>query len=133
MTCDRCYRLTTEGEHGLGLCPLEPRRANAAIGDDIPGGIWIENLGHEPVKFYSKQAILDEADRRGLQRIDRWAGPTDRHLTNWAAGMDAQTLANAAALVARQGHAPSDPTDTGQYPVIERTVTDSEFFTVRVQ
>ncbi len=83
----------------------------AVIGDDIPGGQWIENLGHEPIKFYSKKAIRDEADRRGLRMVDRWAGPSDKFLTNWGAGIDEYTLAAATALLTRHGaRAVNEPT-----------------------
>lgn len=36
------------------------------IGDDIPGGQWIENLGPTPVKVYSKSELRHKADERGL-------------------------------------------------------------------
>lgn len=71
------------------------------IGDDIPGGVVIENLGHEPMRFYSKRAIVQEADRRGLQPYVHYV-PGDQHLTNWAAAMDPYTLAAATALVTRR-------------------------------
>ena len=76
------------------------------VGDDIPGGQVIDNLGHEPMTFYSKKAILAEADRRGLRLRDQWAGPGDRYLTNWSAA-SAKTLADGKALVERVGKANS--------------------------
>ncbi len=61
VTCDRCYQSLDQGPHGLNLCPLEPRRAAAVIGDDIPGGLVMRNgICHEdgsPRRFDSKSAI----------------------------------------------------------------------------
>ena len=71
MTCDRCYKPTDEGEHGLGLCPLEPRRAAPVVwADDIPGGVEIQNgLCHadgSPRRFYSRSAIRAACAEKGL-------------------------------------------------------------------
>lgn len=35
-------------------------------GDDIPGGMTVENLGPEPVTVYSKSELKREAEMRGL-------------------------------------------------------------------
>lgn len=37
------------------------------IRDEIPGGQVIENLGHTPVKVYSKSELKQEAQKRGLE------------------------------------------------------------------
>lgn len=59
MLCDRCYQLESEGEHGLGLCPLEARREAAAVWQDtIEGGLTIE---HGPVGTYDSKAKIREA------------------------------------------------------------------------
>lgn len=73
MTCDRCYRPTDQGEHGLGLCPLEPRHIGVALVDDsIPGGLEIHHgLCHEdgtPRTYYSRSEITLECQKRGLVR-----------------------------------------------------------------
>lgn len=97
--CSKCGRLILKSD--WSCCPHGGADgAPNVITDDIPGGQVIEHLGHEPMTFYSKKAIIAEADRRGLRLSDRWI-PGDRQLTNWAAGVDAQTLANAAELVTR--------------------------------
>ena len=111
MTCDRCGTTLL-----VGFYPFckgrpsdhEPRTA-AVIGDDIPGGQVIENLGHGPMTFYSKAAIRREADRRGLRLRDQWAGPHDKHLSNWAAGIDAYTLESARSLLARGSRSAASP------------------------
>ena len=99
-TCSTCQRSYTIGEwpfcpHGRGAAPV--------IADSIIGGQVIETLDHEEMTFYSQKAIRDAADQRGLRLKDEWAGPHDRHLTNWAAAIDAQTLENARVLVTRAG------------------------------
>ena len=62
MRCDRCYRLLEHGEHGLGLCPLEPRRYALALRQDtIEGGIAIAhgicNEDGTPKTYYSRSEI----------------------------------------------------------------------------
>ena len=71
MQCERCYRETSDGEHGLGLCPLEPRRFQQTVWtDDIPGGLLVEhglcNDDGSPRRYDSKSAIRAEAKARGL-------------------------------------------------------------------
>ena len=72
MICDRCYQPLGDGDHGLGVCPLEPRRVSAPTiwPDDIPGGIQIAHgLCHTdgtPRRFDSRSAIRREAAARGL-------------------------------------------------------------------
>jgi hypothetical protein len=71
MTCERCYQPLDQGEHGLGLCPLEPRgRAPVVWVDDIPGGLDIVNaLCHadgSPRRFYSKSAIKAACEVKGV-------------------------------------------------------------------
>jgi hypothetical protein len=59
------------------------------IGDEIPGGQWIENLGDTPVKVYSKSELKAEAAARGLElRVKHAPLPgTDKsaHTTRWTA------------------------------------------------
>lgn len=71
MICDRCFQSTEEGEHGVGLCPFEPRRYAPTIWrDEIPGGIMIANgICHEdgtPKRFDSRSEIRKEAAAKGL-------------------------------------------------------------------
>jgi hypothetical protein len=90
-TCDRCYRDASVGEHGLNLCPLEPRRANAVIGDDIPGGVEIIhgicNEDGSPRRYYSKSEMARVAKERGLTNMVRHVGTpgTDKskHTIRW--------------------------------------------------
>lgn len=111
MICERCghdvRRIVLHGPAlWCGPCHDSDRtitHAHGIVTDDIPGGQTVENLGHEPMTFYSKHAIRAEADRRGLRFTDKWAGPGDKYLTNWGAAIDPYTLDAARALVSRQG------------------------------
>ncbi len=73
------------------------------------GGMTLENLGHEPVTVYSRTELARKMHEAGVVQKIKWSGPNDKFLTNWAAGIDAQTLANAKALVERNGLARADP------------------------
>lgn len=70
MTCERCYRPLDVGEHGLGLCPLGPRRSNAIWTDDIPGGVEITNgicnADGTPKRYFSKSAIRQACEVKGM-------------------------------------------------------------------
>lgn len=73
MTCDRCYRPLTDGDHGVGLCPLEARRQAPVVRpDSIPGGLVIEHgLCHPdgtPRTYYAQSEIDRECAVRGLTR-----------------------------------------------------------------
>jgi len=63
--------------------------AAKSITDEIPGGTWIENLGHQPMQFFNKSDIVKEAKRRGLEPCVRHVPipGTDKspHTTSWAA------------------------------------------------
>lgn len=72
--------------------------------DEIPGGVWIENLGRRPIKVYSHTERLAIAKERGLQEFVRHQPlqGTDKspYTTNWSSGsIDPYTLAAATALV----------------------------------
>jgi hypothetical protein len=57
------------------------------IGDDIPGGLVLENLGDKPVTVYSKSEAKHEAAKRGLETFVRHVGTpgSDKnpHTTRW--------------------------------------------------
>lgn len=117
MTCEKCGRQTRRLIY-VGtdsMCPgcrsaLDSAHdAHGIITDDIPGGQVIENLGHEPMTFYSKKAILAEADKRGLRLRDQWAGPHDKYLSNWSAVISPDTLENARILLERVGQQKKEP------------------------
>ncbi len=103
MTCDRCGVVLRVSD--WPFCP-HGESHQAVIGDDIPGGCVIENLGHDPMTFYSKQAIVKEAARRGLEPMVRHVD-RDQHVQSWAT-IDPYTLAAGAALVGRIASVRSD-------------------------
>ena len=71
MTCERCFRPLSEGEHGVYLCPLEPRPVGYTVRpDSIPGGLEIFhglcNEDGSPRTYYSHSEITLECQKRGL-------------------------------------------------------------------
>jgi putative FmdB family regulatory protein len=62
-------------------------RACNMIGDEIPGGQWVENLGPTPIKVHSKSELKWEAQKRGLVQNVRHVGVpgSDRspHTSRW--------------------------------------------------
>lgn len=104
-TCDRCGAIFAVGQDWR--CPHEPFHG-AVKPDDVPGGFTVENAWREPRTFYSQSAYEQALAADGLMLNPHYV-PGSRHLTNWAATMDPQTLANAAALVSRQGRTTTAP------------------------
>ncbi len=72
MVCERCYRLSEVGEHGVGLCPLQPRRAPVVRPDSIPGGVQLAhglcNPDGSPRRFDSQSEISRACREKGLIR-----------------------------------------------------------------
>jgi hypothetical protein len=88
-TCDRCFKPETEGEHGVGLCPYEPRKRFATVIDDqLPGGPqMLENLGSTPVYCETKSQLRAEMAARGLrqsvQHVGEKGSDRSKHTTRW--------------------------------------------------
>lgn len=57
------------------------------VGDEIPGGLTVENLDNRPVTVYSKSELKFEAEKRGLVQKVRHVGAagSDKspHTTRW--------------------------------------------------
>lgn len=107
MICDRCYRPAV-GDHGIGLCPLEPRRYVAAAVESVtwPGGRTFENLGHEPQTFYHRSEYDRYLRTYHIQEFVRHQ-PTpgsdkSPHTSSWAA-VSRETLDGATAMLERVG------------------------------
>lgn len=87
----------------------------AVVGDELPGGQWIENLGPQPIRFDSKKDIVRYAKAHGMEPFVRHTPipGTDKspYTTSWAVTSPYQ-LEAAAALVARMGTVKSPPTET---------------------
>lgn len=84
MTCGKCGELVEIGEwpfcpHGIGFASV--------IGDEIPGGMVVENMGPTPMRFDSKTAWKREMAARGLiNRVEHKPLPgTDKspHTQRW--------------------------------------------------
>lgn len=122
MTCERCQRPVEQGQHGIGLCPFEPRKGHGLIRDEIPGGQWFENGFVTPQKFYSHSEHRAALDREGLQIAPRYAEGS-KHLTKWS-GVD---LRGAEEFIRR--HYPQLP-QRDQLPCPVRVEATDETFTV---
>lgn len=70
MICERCFKPSGEGEHGLYKCPLERRPAYTVWQDTIEGGIEIAhglcNEDGTPKRYDSRSAIRQAAAVKGL-------------------------------------------------------------------
>lgn len=67
MTCDRCLKPSTDGEHGIGQCPYEPRTIWGGVRQDtIIGGFMAENAWREPRYFDSQKRYEKALDESGL-------------------------------------------------------------------
>lgn len=112
--CDRCFKTRSDGEHGVGLCPLQPRHlASAIITDDIPGGVTYENYGPHPVTFYSHTERRAYMEAHGLTQAERWCPTpgTDRDPAGIMPNgryIDPQTMENATVLLSRVSGANAD-------------------------
>lgn len=83
MTCDKCGFELHVGDYPF--CP-HARGSQSVIGDEWPGGKTFENGFESPQTFYSRSEHEAALAARGLEIRAKWAGPADKHLTNWAAG-----------------------------------------------
>lgn len=106
MTCEKCG-----DELVVGSFPFCPHGIAAAtvVGDEMDQVIENNGTPH-PIRFRSKAALKAHMDAHGLTPFVRHSpGPgTDKsaHTTDWSRGTDAQTLANAKALLSRDRISP---------------------------
>jgi hypothetical protein len=98
---DRCEKCGEEIAVGsFPFCP-HGRGANAIEPDEVPGGFWAENGFDTPQKFYSHSEHEAALAARGMEIRAKHAGDRDKIMSNWAAGIDPVTMANAAELLSR--------------------------------
>jgi len=131
MRCDRCG-----ADYAIGDYPFckgnpadhGPMRQAIETNEAFIGGMTIENLGDKPVTVYSREEFKQAMAHANVEQKIKWAGPHDKYLINWAAGIDAQTLENAKALVARQGrgYKSSDPAALQTFRPSIRTLKKGE-------
>jgi hypothetical protein len=108
------------------------KKQPAVIQDSIIGGVWVENLGHEPVFIESKQQLLREAKARGLEPFVRHTTlpGTDKskHTSNWAS-VSKESLAGAKSLLETHSRRNSGIEDAGPEMKVEvRERTKGEAF-----
>lgn len=98
MICETCGAVLHIGD--FPFCPHGLVRDVAVKSDTLDR--CFENLGHDPVYCRTQADLQREMDARGLEPRDTWV-PGDKYLTNTNAYIDAQTLANVAALLQPRG------------------------------
>lgn len=86
MTCPKCNAELAVGS--WPWCPHERGRMGAQS-DDIPGGETLENVGPEPVTFYSRSEKRRYLKEHGLIEFVRHVpvpgSDTSPHTTSWSA------------------------------------------------
>jgi hypothetical protein len=97
MTCEKCGKALAVGDYPF--CPHESGKLSV-IGDDVPGGFWVENGFDTPRQFYSKSAHIAALAAEGKEIRAKWAGPLDKIMTRWDAP-SAKTLEDAKILLGR--------------------------------
>ena len=80
----------------------------------------VENGFPEPIRVFSHSEHRRLLAARGLEIGAKHAGEHDKIMSNWAAGIDAQTMANAAALLSRGKAAPAPEAE--RFPITVTTV-----------
>ena len=105
MTCERCgYELQVGdypfckgrwSDHG-------PMGQAIETNESFIGGVTLENLGHDPVTVYSREEYKQAMLKANVEQHIKWV-PGDHYLQNWGAFIDPKTMANAKALLERQG------------------------------
>lgn len=104
-TCEKCGHAIVEGE--WPFCPHERRSSEVHIaGDEIVGGVTLENWGPNPVTFYSHSEMRQYAKAKGIVIREKFspAPGTDVDpvgIPNPMGYMDATTLENARVLLSR--------------------------------
>lgn len=67
--CPRCLMALRIGD--WPMCPHEPARHYNVQDDLIPGGMTVENMGPEPLTFYSKSEWRAKQKELGLVQMVR--------------------------------------------------------------
>lgn len=104
--CGKCGLLIQEGQ--WPFCPHPSAHTSMIIGDEIPGGIVVENYGRHPIRFDSYSAMARYREAHGLQLKEKYCPMpgTDidpQGIPNPAGYLDPYTLAAGAALICRNG------------------------------
>lgn len=126
LMCEQCKAETKRvvlHEGALWCAPcheaaLGINRATAVHGDDIPGGITVENYGPQPMTFYTWSSMEKYRQRSGLQLKEKFSPlpGTDKDpqgIPNPDGYKDPYTLAAGAALICRNGQRDFDGVESG--------------------
>jgi hypothetical protein len=119
VKCDVCHQPLEIGD--FPFCPHGRGHAPAVVQDTIEGGRYFENGFDRPTLFYSHSEHRKALEARGYEIVAKHAGEHDKHLTNWAASVDAKTLENAAVLVSR-GKISTPDQEEMPYPIYSGVV-----------
>jgi hypothetical protein len=103
--------------------------ASIQTDESFIGGKVIENLSHTPITVYSRTELKQAMEKHNAQQKIKWV-PGDKHLINWAMGIDQYTLDAARVLVSRPGAlkdtSKHDPAALESYQGSVRTVPKGE-------
>lgn len=126
MTCEQCGAEMVVGSWPFCSGPESHAPAKFAIvGDDIPGGMVVENGFERPITVYSHSEHRRLLAERGCEIRAKWAGPHDKHLSRWDA-VSADQLAKATELVSRGAQIAADlPIDVTELPETFRVGVDA--------
>lgn len=129
VVCDTCGKVLEIGDHPF--CPHGHGHAGT-FRDDIPGGIICENYGPTPLRFDSHSERRKYMESHGLREKETFCPMpgTDidpQGIPNPEGFKDPQTLANAAALICRNGQkADFDAVESGvMRNITTETVADA--------
>ena len=122
-TCTSCHLAMHPGD--WPWCP-HGRPSYTNVTDEIPGGLWVENLGPQPVQVFSHSERLRIAKSRGLEEVIRHI-PGSPHTRSWAT-MDPYTLEQARVLAERQATSTVRDTtcDSPEFRRAEQCLADAE-------
>lgn len=109
VICEKCLKILMIGDFPFCRGDGQHSQQSAAITQDgIPGGIICENYGPHPIRFDSHSERRRYMESHGLREKETFC-PTPgtdidpQGIPNPAGFADPQTLANAAALICRNG------------------------------
>lgn len=111
--CDKCGVIITEGM--WAFCPHPMREGSVAtIGDEIPGGMIVENYGPKPIRFDTYSAMAAYRKANGLTLKEKFCPMpgTDKDpqgVMNPAGYVDNYTLEAGKTLILRQQNSPKTP------------------------
>lgn len=114
VTCPDCGKSIAIGSWPFCKDGHEPASIGAR-GDEIPGGMTLENLGPDPVTVYSRSELKRELAARGLVEMVRHVPVPGTDRSPFTTSWTAVDLEAGKALAERQAHTRA-PRDDGYRP-----------------